>query len=175
MRRGVVLTFVFGAALGHASLAPRMTLDQMADASECVVEATVLRSWPAWDPSQFIWTHYELAVHEWFKATGAPTILVSEPGGTVDGVTMQVAGTTLYNPGEHVLLFLRRTPIGYLRAAGNGQGKFTITPGNRVWAANEVTGYLQATASHLDGMPLEQFKLRVRRAVDRAAAGRAAP
>jgi hypothetical protein len=85
-----------------------------------------------------------------------------------------VAGATLYNQGEEVVLFLRRTPVGYLRAAGNGQGKFTITPARRLRAnirGIELVG--EAHGARPDGMPLDQFKLSVRRAVERAAARRA--
>jgi len=75
----------------------------MASGSEFIVEATVLRSWAAWDAAhRFIWTHYELSVIECLKAPVASdrTIVVSEPGGTADGVTMLAEDATTYALGE---------------------------------------------------------------------------
>lgn len=67
MRWLLLLTWICGAV--RASTLPRLTLAEMADGAEYIVEATVLRSWTAWDPPhQFIWTHYELSVSDWLKA-----------------------------------------------------------------------------------------------------------
>lgn len=162
-----VLAWICGAA--QAGPVPRLTLAEMADGSEYIIEATVLRSWTDWNAAdQPIWTHHELSVKEWLKAPGAAerTIVVSEPAG-------DVGYATTYTPGEYVLVLAWRTPEGFLRAAGAGQGKFTITGfagshDQRVrWNpaifrtlrdAREPDGYL-------DGMRLDDFKTYVRRLV----------
>lgn len=153
----------------HASAAPRLTLAEMAEASDYIVEATVLRSWTTWDePHRFIWTHYELSVTEWLKAPVASdrTIVVSEPGGTADGLTMLDIDATPYLAGEKVVVLARRTPEGFLRAAGNGQGKFTITHHRRMRWSPHVIDMLRDARDpdeRLDGMPLDDFKIYVRR------------
>ena len=116
-------------AAGESTLVPRLTLEQLTASSEYIVVGQVDRSWSAWDAAhQFIWTHYELQVREHWKteAPAAAKIVVSEPGGTVNGVTMRIAGALPFESGEDVLLFLYRTPVGFLRTTGAGQGKYTI-------------------------------------------------
>ena len=185
LRRSTIcfLLLVIWYGQGRATLVPRMSLDEMVDLSACVVEAKVGRSWSAWDPAhQFIWTHYEIEVHDWLKAgaTGR-TLILSEPGGTVDGLTMRIAGAVPYEPGEHVVLFLYRTPVGYLRVTGYGQGKYSVlaTSSEQRIRANLAGAELVRrevpmagtgagpAVEHLDGIRLEEFKIRVRQAVAR--------
>ena len=148
----------------------------MADGSEYIVEATVLRSWTAWDARhRFIWTHYELSVSDWIKAPVASkrTIVVSEPGGTADGVTMLADDAIPYALGETVVVLAWQTPEGFLRAAGNGQGKFTVNgfAGSRDrrlrWSPPIIDRLCDAREpdEHLDGMRLDDFKIYVRRFV----------
>jgi len=157
----------------NALAVPRLTLADMADGSEYIVEATVLRSWTAWDARhRFIWTHYELSVSDWIKAPVASdrTLIVSEPGGTVDGVTMLAEDGTPYALGETVVVLAWRTADGFLRAAGNGQGKFTVNGSagscNRRlrWSSLIIDRLCDARepAEHLDGMRLDDFKTYVR-------------
>ncbi|HLM98265.1 MAG TPA: hypothetical protein VK335_03230 [Bryobacteraceae bacterium] len=172
MRWLLLVTWICGAV--HASAIPRLPLAEMADGSEYIVEATVLRSWTAWDaPHRFIWTHYELSVNEWLKAPVASdrTIVVSEPGGTADGITMLADDATPYTLGEKVVVLAWRTPEGFLRAAGNGQGKFTVTgfAGSRErrlrWSPHVIDILRDAREpdERLDGMRLDDFKIYVRR------------
>jgi hypothetical protein len=169
MRLLLICTWICGAV--HASAAPRLSLAEMADGSEYIVEATVLRSWTEWDAThRFIWTHYELSVSEWLKAPAASdrTIVVSEPGGTADGVTMVVDNGTPYALGETIVVLAWRTPEGFLRTAGYGQGKFTITNERRVrWSPHVIDMLRDAREpyEHLDGMRLDDFKFYVRRFV----------
>ena len=148
----------------------------MADGSEYIVEATVLRSWTAWDaPHRYIWTHYELSVSEWLKAPAASgrTIVVSEPGGTADGITMLADDATPYALGEKAVVLAWRTPEGFLRAAGNGQGKFAVTglAGSHErrlrWSAHVIDMLRDAREpdERLDGMRLDDFRIYVRRFV----------
>jgi hypothetical protein len=62
-----------------------------------------------------------------------PSVVVSEPGGTLNGVSLIVPGSTPYTVGEEVSVFLYRTPIGYLRTTNYGQGKFVISD-TRSWS-----------------------------------------
>jgi hypothetical protein len=131
----------------------------------------VLRSWTAWDAHhRIIWTHYELSVSECLKAPVASdrTIVVSEPGGTADGVTMLADNATPYALGEKVLVLAGQTPEGFLRAAGNGQGKFTITHDRRLrWSPHIIDSLRDAREPYerLDGMRLDDFRIYVRRLV----------
>jgi hypothetical protein len=118
---------LFAAGLCAAAVVPRYSVEQLVDTSERVVEGRVVRSWVAWDRArQFIWTHYEIAVSETIKGAPAPTVTVSEPGGALDGRTLVIPGVPQYTPGEEVVLFLHRTPIGYLRTNGYEQGRHRV-------------------------------------------------
>jgi len=174
MRWLLVFTWLCGVC--RAGPVPRMLLAEMADGSEYIVEGTVLRSWTGWDAlHQFLWTHYEISVSDWLKAPVASdrTIIVSEPGGTADGITVLAGDATPYAVGERVVVLAWRTPEGFLRAAGNGQGKFTVTgfAGTRErrlrWSPHVISMLRDAREpdEHLDGMRLDDFKIYVRRFV----------
>lgn len=174
MRWIVFLAWVCSVA--PASSVPRLTLAKMADGSEYIVEGTVLRSWTAWDTRhRFVWTHYELLVNDWIKAPVASdrTIVVSEPGGTADGITTLADDATPYALGETVVVLAWRTADGFLRAAGNGQGKFTVNGSagshdRRLrWSPPVIDRLCDAREpdERLDGMRLDDFKTYVRRFV----------
>ncbi len=141
----------------QAAVVPALSLEQVIDQSEVIVHGRVARSWSTWDDAhKYIWTHHLIEVMDRFRGVAARSIVASEPGGELDGVGMKFSGSIAYAEGEETILFLYRTPIGYLRATGNGQGKYTITPGKRVRA--NVPG----PASPLDGLTVDAFKARLR-------------
>ena len=134
MRSVPRLVLFFGSfVVLSAALIPAFSLEDLSERSKSIVEGTVLRSWFAWDAKHsHIWTHYEVQVAEWIRGAGGRSIIVSEPGGSLDGLNQQVSGVVHYQPGEHVVLFVYATPIGFLRATGGGQGKLTIAPDGRI-------------------------------------------
>jgi hypothetical protein len=133
-----------------ATIVPRLSLEEMVARSETIVSGQVIRIWTAWDSQhRFIWTHSEILVGHVAKGSRSERIVVSEPGGVVDGFGMQVAGTPGYLPGEQVMVFLERMPNGYLRTAGMGQGKLSLSPDGRVHLTHggaDLAG--RATAPH---------------------------
>ena len=121
------LAALFGAAIGFGAVVPRVSLDQLVATSEQIVHGRVTRSWVSWDRSrQFIWTHYQIAIAESVKGAQGSTVVVSEPGGTLDGYTLVIPGVVQYRVGEEAVVFLHRTPIGYLRTNGYHQGKYPV-------------------------------------------------
>jgi hypothetical protein len=108
-----------------ADVPPRLSIEQLTAQSDAIVSGRVIRTWAAMDSeNRFIWTHYEIRVHDTLKGSARSTIVISEPGGVLNGVFLQVSGSTRYADGEEVAVFLYRTPIGYLRTTNYGQGKF---------------------------------------------------
>jgi len=148
----------------------RLSLEQTVAQAEWIVEGDVVRNWCAWDDAhRFIWTHTEIAVRNRWKGAAASTITVSEPGGTVNGIAMDVGGMVRYSPGEHVVLFLYRTPIGLIRTVGLAQGKLRVDRAQRVHALAPdlmlvqpagaiVTGH---SISELESTPLSTARERV--------------
>lgn len=181
-RAALVLLLLACVGSLRATLVPRMSLEEVVDASESIVQGTVVRSWAAWDDGhKHIWTHYEIQVADKLKGSVPGTIVVSEPGGAVGETELQIAGTPRYEVGEEVVLFAERTPLGYLRTCGWGQGKFSVVrsgPSGMITVRTAARGIQlverpAATQSQpgtplgdVNGQELEQFKTRVRRLVE---------
>jgi len=110
-----------------ATIIPRISFEEATNQSELIVTGDVVRNWCAWDDAhRYIWTHTEIAVRERWKGVSGPTVTVSEPGGEVGDSRLAVVGVVRYTPGERVVVFLYRTPIGYLRTTGLAQGKLHV-------------------------------------------------
>ena len=173
MRRLLGIAILLGAVVAplSATLVERLTLEQLAGRSERIVHGRCLRTWSAWDTAhQAIWTHCEVEVFDPLKGGAVKTLVVSEPGGVVDGVEMTIDGVARFERDEEMVLFLYRVPNGFWRARGLGQGKFRIA-GNQVHTAFEGLSLLDpvrppATRStdlrRLDGLSLDRFKATIR-------------
>jgi hypothetical protein len=110
-----------------------MSLEETVAQAEWIVEGDVVRNWCAWDSAhRFIWTHTEISVRDRWKGAVGHTVTVSEPGGTVNDRSEIVAGMVRYQPGEHVVVFLYRTPIGFIRTVGLAQGKLAVDAAGQV-------------------------------------------
>ena len=147
--------------MASAAELPRYTFDELTDSSEVIATGNITRTWTDWDTShKYIWTHYELAVSDVQKGTPGSVVDIAEPGGSLNGVLMSIAGATGYRVGEHVLVFLSRVPNGYLRTAGFGQGKFIIEENSQLREQVALKPALTAGAQtrSLDGMSVNQAK-----------------
>ncbi len=190
-RWGIAAAFVLiCGAPAWATVVPRLDLPQLTRSSDLIVHGRVIRHWSEWDPAhRFIWTHYTLEITEALKGRAAASITISEPGGTVGRDSMQIAGAPQYGDREEVVVFLSRTPVGYLRANGWGQGRYTVVaaadgsrrirtdPGGITLAAPPGRLGQQApanapTLSRLNGMALGDFKRLVRSQLARPGAAR---
>ena len=100
------------------------------------------------------------------------TVVVSEPGGTIDGKTMVIPGAVQFTPAEDVVLFLYRTPVGYLRTVGYGQGKYSVSRDRRIHSSSPQVEFVAPSGPaggaetgtplpSLEGLPLTEFKKRV--------------
>ncbi len=162
------------AAVCTATSVPRLSVEQLIEQSESIVSGRAIRSWSSWDRShQFIWTHHEIALQDVVKGELRATVVVSEPGGTVDGKTMVIPGAVQFTPGEDVVLFLYRTPVGYLRTVGYGQGKYSISRDRRIRSSGAQAEFVAPAGQEgerehagtplgsLEGLPFAELKQRV--------------
>jgi hypothetical protein len=163
-----------------ATVVARLDLPELTRSSGLIVHGRVLRRWSAWDAAhRFIWTHYAVEVTESIKGAPAATVTISEPGGVVGRDMLRVAGAPEYADREEVVVFLRRTAVGYWRSTGWGQGKYTVAraaDGSRRIRSNLAGISLAAPPTRgsrpaleapsplrrLNGMQLDQFKRLVR-------------
>ena len=166
------LTLLLMCIDAQATSVPSLSLEALIDQSEVIVHGRVARSWPAWDGGhKYIWTHHLIEVIDPLRGAVAGSVVASEPGGELDGIGMNFSGALSYAAGEETIVFLYKTPIGYWRATGYGQGKYSITPEMRVRANLKGLDLLKrgpvrgVALSALDGMTVSDFKARVREAI----------
>jgi hypothetical protein len=170
MKKLPILPLIWLAA--QATLVPALSLRSLIDQSEIIVHGRVTRSWAAWDSAhKYIWTHYRLEIIDRVKGNPGHSVTLSEPGGSLDGVNMSISGAPGYGVGETAIVFLYRTPVGYLRATGYAQGKYTVTPEMRVRSNRKGLELLPRDSadgvplSALEGLSVAEFKARVREAI----------
>ena len=170
MRKAVITCVAALAALtsiGGATQVPRLSFEEVVRQADEIVTGTVVRSWTAWGPShEFLWTHYEVRVESVAKGHAAASVIVSEPGGVLDGRGMLVTGALQYGIGERVVLFLQQTPVGYKRTVGWQQGKYTVSGDGLVHGASGEAHLMDATASavsatRVEGGTLAQMQTRI--------------
>ena len=118
-------------AVGQATIVVPMTVETMATKSALVVRAQVLDSTCEWDRSnKHIFTYTRLKVIEALrgKASAGKLIRVRTLGGEIGDVGMAVAGTTKFEPGEEVVIFVRVDPYDSadFQVVGMSQGKFVV-------------------------------------------------
>jgi hypothetical protein len=153
-----------------ATVTPNLSLKDLVAQSDEIVTGYVVRSWPAWGTERkFIWTKYEISVQEILKGPHASSVVVSEPGGELDGKASHVAGSVPYQAGEHVTLFLHTFPSGVRRTVGWAQGKFQIDRSGRVQAAGHAME-LTATAGarSLDRISYDSFRVTILNLMEKA-------
>jgi len=151
-----------------ATVVPRYDLAELTESSEWIVHGTILRSWTEKKPGhQFTWIHHELKPVEILKGRAQPRFVISEPGGELGGVQQLFSGTPRFQPHEEVIVFLYRTPIGYLRVFGLSQGKYTVR-GQRLAVDLQglaFAGPAKARSENWNGVAIKDFKVAIRRLV----------
>jgi hypothetical protein len=154
----------------RATTIPRLTFEQLTEASEVIASGDITQSWTAWDSEhKYIWTHYRLTVTDTARGTKGSSVEFAEPGGAVKDVSMQIPGTVTYGVGEHVVVFLARMPNGYLRTAGWAQGKYSPDAQGRLHGhagigpetISVTTAPAGASLQTLEGMSFSELKQRV--------------
>lgn len=153
-----------------ATLVPRLSFEQLVDASELIVSGRVTSTWSAWDREhKYLWTHYNLSVASTVKGSSASNVEFAEPGGALDGYAMTIAGSVRYAVGDNMVVFLSRMPNGYLRTAGWAQGKYALDSRGRLHASASLGAQILdaknpasgSSLQTLEGMSLSELGQRV--------------
>jgi hypothetical protein len=133
----LVLAGLLFAQAASASLILALDLPTLVTRADNIAVVDVVSVKSAWNSQhQRILTTIDLAVVDSWKGTAGPAthVLVVQPGGTVDDITMTVGGMTHFAPGERALVFLRGRP-DRASVVGMAQGKRAIRrePGTQRW------------------------------------------
>jgi hypothetical protein len=94
--------------------------------ADAIVVGTALSSYAQWSADGSVETLTVFSVTEIIKGNVSPTINIVEPGGTIDGVSVVMAGVPRFTAGEKALLFLRKTGSERWAVADLAVGKFTF-------------------------------------------------
>src|SRR5438270_1706081 len=164
------MAFLLAAAvLVATSIRGPADVESLTALADAVVHARVVgeRSHPA-AGGGLIFTEISVLPLEWWKGSQSmQPIAVRVEGGRIGNVGQSVAGAPVLNPGDEVVLFLRRLATGLYEVEHLGMGKFAVKPGaggllravrdrSQIACAGCETG--------ADDLPFDELRERVRRA-----------
>ena len=105
----------------------RLDLDDLTGESSAVVYGKIVASRTEWNQARtLIYTVYTVAPVEYLKGRLGPTFELYEPGGTLDGLQMSIAGVPSFSVGQEAVLFVWTDPRGQHQATGFEQGVFPV-------------------------------------------------
>jgi hypothetical protein len=127
----IIAVIALGAsAPARATTLARLTHDQMVDASDAIVEGTVVRVWSVADERGHVWTRAYVQVDRALKGdrrVGEVLTVEAAGGASADGNVTFVGLTPRYGEGERVLLYLCEKRHGTMYGTvGMLMGKYTI-------------------------------------------------
>lgn len=114
-----------------SGLVEKLTLDDLAARSNLVVLGEVVDIVYQKDANGSIYTLATLSVRQTLKGETIKEVVVSSPGGKLDGEIMRVGDAPNFQLGESAIVFLEKG-YGIYRVIGGFQGKFIIDKNNMV-------------------------------------------
>jgi hypothetical protein len=127
MIRLSMLAWAFAALVpAQATTVRSASLDDLIQSSTSVVRGLVVGSSVAM-LGPMIYTHYTVQVLDRWKGTAAAQLDVQVPGGTLNGVQQNVAGTPQLVIGSQYVFFLWTAPSGANLPLGLTQGVLDVT------------------------------------------------
>jgi len=130
--RGKLWLFLVGLLLlatgrGAAAVLIHLTVEEMAEKSSAVFLGRCVAVKSALDPDEFgMVTHNVFEVQEYYKGHLGRRVVITEPGGEVDGRVTHYPGTPQFQPGDEVVLFVWAGPSGRHQVIGLTQGAFRV-------------------------------------------------
>lgn len=125
---GILL--VMGVVPAWATVAVKVTPRQQAARADLVVQARVLDAHSQWNEDHtHIITLTRVAVHKAFKGAPATELLVRQYGGTVGNLRSRVDGDGRFEPGQDVVLFLKRGNGNVVYLFAMAQSVAVVEPG----------------------------------------------
>jgi hypothetical protein len=110
-----------------ASMVERFTLENLVQKSPKILIGRCLSTESRWNAKKtLIFTYSNFAVNENLKGQPADVVTVVTIGGTVDGITQQVAGMPLFIANQEALLFLEPSAKGNWQTLALSLGHFKI-------------------------------------------------
>ena len=169
---------LLGVGLASATTVIPMSVEDLTNASEHVVQARAVEQWSEWSPNHgLILTFTRFQVIKTLKGAVPATFVVKQLGGQVANQRTHVAGVRYFSSNEEAVLFLHPAMAkdSTYVITGLMQGNFHVDrSGGAATVTNGVPGaHTLSTASHsVSGyqgshMTLDELQTRVRQAVSR--------
>lgn len=125
----LLLVCGIGLTAGHASATSvePMDLPELAQRSSGIVHGTVVGAASRWnDDRSLILTDVRVRVDDAVKGSASGEILVTQPGGVIGKLKVEVPGAAAFRIGEEVILFLAPDPSGRLFVNGLDHGRYRV-------------------------------------------------
>lgn len=104
-----------------------MNLEEMAMASPDIVHGTVVSTNSHWNEDKtLIVTDVRIRVHDALKGGAAGEITVTQPGGVVGALRVEIPGVAAFRPDQEAVLFLGPQKDGNFAITGLMQGQFDV-------------------------------------------------
>lgn len=117
----------YNEALGVSGGLIPLDLADLCREAELIVRGRVTGNRCLWDAGHtMIWTETTVRVIEAWKGDPGEELRIREPGGELPPVEARVSLAVRYRPGEQVVVFLHRDPLGQWRTCGITQGRFPV-------------------------------------------------
>ena len=116
-------------AVAKATSVVAPAFEEMADKADLVFEGKVIGSraeWRSVAAGRVIFTLVEFETQEVLKGNAGVSVTLQFLGGTVEGVTLEVADVPRFNPGERVVLFVEGNGVQFCPVVGVFHGKFGL-------------------------------------------------
>jgi hypothetical protein len=129
MKTRRLISLALLASLAAATTMRPISVEQLAQRSQLIVEARALTSYARWNPQHtLIFTYTEFQPLRTLKGAPAAPLVVKQLGGSAGGYTQHVAGVRRWQAGEEAVLFLRPSLAadGSMTVVGFSQGDFRI-------------------------------------------------
>lgn len=121
-----MLPLVALATRSEATVVERLDLDRLVATANTIVLGQVESTETYWsDDGRLILTRNTVRVGETLKGSPSSSVVVTTIGGTLDGITLYVAGMPEFRENEETVVFLEGTGV-YRTVVGLGQGKFAV-------------------------------------------------
>lgn len=126
---GWVLLALAGVGVARGETMLEMPLKAVVGASQLAIHGRVIEAKSRWgdEKRSTIWTDYVVRIQEALKGTApGDTVVVTQQGGALEGVVLQVGSNPDLRVGDEVVLMLTRADFLKGMARGDNRPKYTI-------------------------------------------------
>jgi hypothetical protein len=158
----VLLPLLVGIPRAYASLFVLGPMD-LARSADAVVLGSVEDVQSAWEGGRIV-SRASVRTQDTLKGNADTTIVVTVPGGTIDGIGMRVSGAPVFRTGDRSVVFLRSdasSPSRAFHVLGGTLGKVDVAHDEN---GRAIVEWVRPELHRVDVVPLAEFEQRVARA-----------